>query len=146
MAESKYRQYILTDLKSHMSPEALARYNEWATKLLWIDDKAVPGAFQMNTAWYRKAHLKSPPAHWHDVPEILGFFGSDPENPHELNGEIEFWIEDEKFIFTKSTMVFMPPNVKHCPLILHRIDRPVFHFTTVTAGTYEIQQEEQKTQ
>ena len=33
-------------------------------------------------------------------------------------------------------MIFVPAGMKHCPLILRRIDRPVFHFTTVTGHKY----------
>ena len=27
--------------------------------------------------------------------------------------------------------------MKHCPLVLRRVDRPIFHFTTVTGHKYE---------
>jgi hypothetical protein len=27
--------------------------------------------------------------------------------------------------------------MKHCPLILRRVDRPIFHFSTVTSGQYK---------
>ena len=55
-----------------------------------------------------------------------------------MGAEIEFWLEDEKFMLTKSCMIFVPKNMIHCPLILRRVDRPIFHFTTVTAGKYEV--------
>jgi hypothetical protein len=25
----------------------------------------------------------------------------------------------------------------HCPLIIRRVDRPIFHFSVVTGGTYQ---------
>jgi hypothetical protein len=139
MAKSKYGKYIVTDLITQMSAESKAKYAQFATRVLWMDDKVIPGAFQMNVSWY----LRPPAAsmgngHNHDVPEIIGFFSSDPKNPYDLGAEIEFWLEDEKFILTKSCMIFVPPNMKHCPLILRRVDRPVFHFTTVTGPKYEI--------
>jgi hypothetical protein len=139
MATSKYSKYVITELdKRHNNPEAIARYAKTGKRILWIDDVTVPGAFQMNTAWYMHANPNGPGAHYHDVPEIIGFLGSDVDHPNELYAEIEFWLEDEKFTLTKSTMIFVPANMKHCPLILHRVDRPIFHFTTVTAGKYEI--------
>jgi hypothetical protein len=33
-------------------------------------------------------------------------------------------------------MIFVPAGMKHCPLIIRRVDRPIFHFTTVTGGRY----------
>jgi hypothetical protein len=139
MAESKYGKYIVTDLITQMSEESKARYAKFATRVLWMDDKVIPGAFQMNVSWYLKPNSSHMGGgfHSHKDSEIIGFFSSDPEKPYDLGAEIEFWLEDEKFILTKSCMIFVPPNMKHCPLILKRVDRPVFHFTTVTGGKYE---------
>jgi hypothetical protein len=33
-------------------------------------------------------------------------------------------------------MLFIPAGMKHCPLIIKRADRPIFHFTVVTGGQY----------
>ena len=137
MAESKYAKYIVTDAKGpELSPEAAAAFAKVGTLVMWLDDKVVPGAFQMNCVWYFAPVPGGPGAHKHDVPEIIGFFGNDPKNPHDLGGEVEFWIEDEKFIINKSVMIFVPAGVKHCPLKLRRVDRPMFHFSVVTSGQY----------
>ncbi len=40
-------------------------------------------------------------------------------------------------VFTRSCLIFVPPGVKHCPLLIRRVDRPIFHFSTVTSGRYE---------
>jgi hypothetical protein len=139
MATSKHAKYILTELdKRHTDPEAVARSAKTGKLILWLDDAVLPGAFQMNCSWYLHANPDGPGAHYHDVPEIIGFFSSDPDNPYDLGAEIEFWLEDEKFMLTKSCMIFVPKNMIHCPLILRRVDRPIFHFTTVTAGKYEV--------
>ena len=46
------------------------------------------------------------------------------------------WMGDEKFMLTKSTLLFAPAGMSHCPLIIHRADRPIFHFSVVTGGVY----------
>jgi hypothetical protein len=138
MTESKYGKYVITDMKKEFAPEVAARYAKWATRILWLDEEIVEGAYQMNCSWYRKMPEKQMEAsHTHDADEIIGFFGSDPENANDLNGEIEFWIEDEKFNLTKSTLIFVPAGVKHCPLIIRKINKPIFHFTTVKTGLYK---------
>jgi hypothetical protein len=143
MAKSKHAKYIVTDLKApEFNPEFVARYKTFAKRILWMDDKVVPGAFQMNCSWYLKpnsSHLGEG-SHQHKEGEIIGFFSSDPDKPYDLGAEIEFWLEDEKFMITKSAMIFVPPNMSHCPLILHRVDRPVFHFSVVTGGVYKQEQ------
>ena len=138
MAESKYGKYIVSELKVPESKQNIAaQYAKYATRILWLDDKVVEGAFHMNTAWYLKAAetLENAP-HVHDSDEIIGFFGNNPEDPYGLGGEIELWLEDEKHILTRTSMIFVPAGMKHNPLILRRVDRPIFHFTTVPGGQY----------
>ena len=76
-------------------------------------------------------------AHTHEFDELIGFYGSNMNDVNDLGGEIELWLEDEKFILTKSCTVFVPAGMKHCPLIIKRIDRPIFHFTNSPEGKYE---------
>jgi quercetin dioxygenase-like cupin family protein len=140
MPQSKYSRYIVTELKTPdtplFTPEAVARYAAFAKRILWIDKDTVPGAFQMNTAWYMKTLDKGPPPHEHDEDEILGFFGNDAADPYNLHGEVEFWLGDEKQTITKSAMVFIPGGMKHSPLLLKRVDQPIFHFSVVTGGRW----------
>ena len=75
-------------------------------------------------------------SHAHDYDETLGFFGTDFADPYDLGGEIEFWIEDEKFLLTRSCLIFIPKGTYHCPLVIHRVDRPIFHFSGGPGGAY----------
>ncbi|MCJ7605579.1 MAG: hypothetical protein MUO19_06045 [Dehalococcoidales bacterium] len=139
MNESKYRKYIVTELKIPEEKQKItADYNKYARRILWMDEHVIPGAFHMNTAWYLKAAqtLEDTPHVHEDDDEIIGFFGNNPEDPYDLGGEIEIWLDDEQHIITKSAMLFVPAGLKHCPLILRRVDRPIFHFTTVPGKQY----------
>jgi hypothetical protein len=138
MSDTKYGKYIVTDLKTDFTKEFNEEYAKWATRVLWMDNKVVEGAFQMNISWYLKPQTEnqSLPAHTHEPDEIIGFFGNNHEDPYDLGGEVEFWLEDEKHILTKSCLIFVPGGMKHCPLIIRRVDRPIFHFSTVTSGKY----------
>jgi hypothetical protein len=138
MADSKYGKYIVTELKIPEEKQKIAAaYSKFANRILWMDENVVEGAFHMNTAWYLKASptVEDTP-HVHDTDEIIGFFGSNPDDPYDLGGEIEIWLEDEKHIITRTAMLFVPAGMKHCPLVIRRVDRPIFHFTTVTGGRY----------
>jgi hypothetical protein len=136
----KWADNIVTDQKKFRlnypnmgSPEL----DEWNHLILWVDDKIVPGAFQMNCCWFVKVPEKQMYfQHHHDVPEIIGLFGGDYQNQHDMGAEVEFWMEDEKYTITKSCMIFIPANIKHCPLMLKRIDKPIFHFSVVTSAAY----------
>ena len=141
MDSTKYGHYIVTDLRAPERVMARApEYGKWAKRILWMDGNVVPGAFQMNNSWYC---APNPPdsaeqfSHRHDCDEIIGFFGSNYQDPYDLGAEIEFWIEDEMHLITSSAMIFVPANVNHCPLTLRRVDRPIFHYSVVTGHSYE---------
>ena len=138
MTDSRYGKYIVTELKIPEEKKKIAAaYSKYATRILWMDKNVVEGAFHMNTALYLKAATTlEDTSHVHDTDEIIGFFGSDPQHPYDLGGEIEIWLEDEKHVINKTAMHFVPAGMKHCPLIIRWIDRPIFHFTTVTGGQY----------
>jgi len=136
MTELNTSKYILDELKGPFTAEDLKRYESFGKRILWLDKNNVPGAFQMNCSWYLKALPKGPPAHSHDCAEIIGFISGDPDNPYDLGGEVEMFLEGERHLITKSTLLYVPPGMNHCPLNLLRVDRPIFHFTTVTVGEY----------
>ena len=138
MPESKWGKNIVSELQVPESKKVIENdYAKYAKRILWLDKDVVPGAFHMNTAWYMKAAeaLENVP-HTHEADEIIGFFSNNPDDPYDLGGEVEIWIEDEKHILTKSCYVFVPAGVPHCPLILRRVDRPIFHFTIVPSKQY----------
>jgi hypothetical protein len=60
MPISKYNKYVVQELKAPFSPEMAAQYAKFATRILWIDDKVVPGSFQMNCSWWLNAIEKKP--------------------------------------------------------------------------------------
>ena len=139
MPRSETSKYVVTELKMPEAKQKLAaQYSTYATRILWMDDQVVEGAFHMNTAWYLKASATTEDQpHVHDSDEIIGFFGSDANDPYDLGGEVEIWLEDEKHVIDRSAMIFVPAGMKHCPLVITRVDRPIFHFTTVTGHRYD---------
>jgi len=136
MPESKYGKYIVSELKLPESKKKIAEfYATYASRVLWMDDNVVEGAFHMNTSWFLKASTTTEnEPHAHDSDEIIGFYGNNAQDPYDLGGEIEFWLEDEKHILTRSCLLFIPAGMKHCPLIIRRVDRPIFHYTVVIGG------------
>jgi hypothetical protein len=53
MAESRYGKYIVSESKTdRFDAEFNARYAQWATRILWMDDRVADGAFQVNRSWY----------------------------------------------------------------------------------------------
>ena len=75
-------------------------------------------------------------SHSHNYEEIVTLFGTDPDNPRDLCGEVEFWYDNKQYTITESCIIYVPKGVEHCPLIFHRVERPIFHFIVGHAGKY----------
>jgi hypothetical protein len=130
-------KYIVTE----MVDRPLTFVDERPTKdvmdpVAYLDDKVINGAFYVETCWFRKATPPGPKTHVHDHDEVLAFFGTNPKDSHDLGGEVELWIDGEKHLLTKSFIAFIPKGIKHCPLRVTRVDRPIFHFATSQMSTY----------
>ena len=137
----EYGKYIIQELHDPQAgtPEFREMYKRFSKRILWMDNEVCPGAFQMNTAWYYAVPEKDPvfEEHSHDSDELIGFIGSDPEHPYELNAEIIVSINGEDHRLTKSSIVFVPAGLPHARISIKRVDKPVFHFSVVTAHNYD---------
>lgn len=140
MSNSETKKYLIQELHDPNmgSPEFQEMYKKFSNRILWVDSKVVPGAFQMNTAWYYAVPEKNPvfEEHVHDYDEMIGFFGSNPDEPYNLNAEIVAGIDGEMHTITKSSLIFIPAGMPHMPLSLNRVDRPIFHFSVVMNPEY----------
>lgn len=143
--EGEYGGYIVQTLEAPpFSPGFAEMYKQWANRLLWMDGKVVPGAFQMNMAWYHSAPdfrpLYKHDEHVHENDEIIGFIGSNPDDPYDLGGVIEIGINGELHRLTKSTMIFIPGGMKHLPLSIISLERPILHFSVLMNSEYKYTQ------
>ena len=106
-------------------------------RILYLDDEVIKGAFYATCSWFGKAHNKSlSKPHAHDWDEVLAFIGSNPEDPSNLGGEFDIWLDDEKHTITESCFVYIPKGLKHCPIVHRRIDRPIIHLSIGTTTKY----------
>ena len=136
MTELKYAKDIVTEKKPEPKlPESIRRRREalsdFRTHLIHVDDDVVKGAFWVDCVWFRKGSdepIKE--AHTHDYDEVLAFVGTNPEDPYNLGGEIEFWLGDEKYILTTSFLAFIPTWI----LSLIIFQRIVSSFLTIMRG------------
>jgi hypothetical protein len=147
LPESKHARYIIYEPPKLDKPfaqpkrlvEAKVKGNYFdSTWMFALDNKIAAGAFYTNCVWLWQKHGTEPLdieiAHTHNFDETLGFVGTVPGKPHELGGEMDLWLEDEKFTITKSCLVFVSKGMVHLPLTLKRIDYPIF-FWTASNGT-----------
>jgi hypothetical protein len=112
-------------------------------RIVYLDNEVFPDAgFYVEAAWFWPREIKhgeppGVPAHKHPFDEVIAFFGTNPDDMHDLGAEVELWIDGEKNLIDRSFMAFIPAGTEHCPLQFRRIERPVFHFTAGPGDMYE---------
>jgi len=135
VAKSKYAKYIVYE-----PPKPKPGDKPFPQPKRLVDNRIAAGAFYTNCVWLWKKHGAEPLdieiAHTHSFDETLGFVGTVPGQPHELGGELDLWLEDEKFTITKSCLIYVPRGMKHLPLTLKRIDYPIFFWTAGNGTDY----------
>ena len=127
MAEQKYAKNIITTWPHppFIDKEGRPRLHP----ILGLSSRVLEGAFMVNCSWmFAGEDPGRMDAHTHSHDEVIGFIGTNPEDPNDLGAEAELWMEDEKYIIKSSCLIFVPKGLKHCPLIVRDIKRPVFHF------------------
>ena len=140
MTEKKYEKYIITGPPAPPPPPpegSTPRKSGFDPKverpelhmLMALSPHMIEGAGIVICQW---VHAGDEPgvqgAHTHPYDELIGFAGTNPDDPHDLGGEAELWMGDEQYFINNSFMVYVPRNLKHCPLIIRNIRRNIFHF------------------
>jgi hypothetical protein len=138
----EFGRYFVQELKEPAgmgTPEFRELYDRFAKRILWMDGNVCEGAFQMNTAWYFAVPDRDPifDEHVHDYDELIGFYGSNPDDAYELNGVIEFSVNGEAHRLTRSTMIWVPSGATHNPMRVLAVSRPIFHFSVVMNPIYD---------
>jgi hypothetical protein len=103
---------------------------------LMIGHQQIGFPFMMGHQFVRKPFKGDNPCHIHNFHEILAWYGSNPDDPDELGGEVILYMgpEMEKHVFTCPTLVYLPPGIPHCPLEITRVDRPIIQIEIMLAG------------
>jgi mannose-6-phosphate isomerase-like protein (cupin superfamily) len=64
--------------------------------------------------------------------EAFFFIGTNPDDPTDLGAEYEFWLGEgkdaERYVFDKTTCIYVPKGVPHNPHFARRVDRPFIEF------------------
>jgi len=126
VAESKYDRYFLTAFKETSTFPGIA-----SPQAYFRGARQIEGA-NLNMGWQlftQPIHLEKEP-HTHDFDEYLVFLGGKLPDLFDFKAEIDFWIgeEGEQHLIDKSTIVFIPKGLVHCPLNFRKIDEPIlFH-------------------
>ena len=78
-------------------------------------------------------------SHGHDFHENLAFLSGDPANPGDLGAEVKVCLGDdqEEHYFNKPGIISMPAGLKHCPMLVHNIKKPVIFLEVSATAVYK---------
>jgi hypothetical protein len=135
MAQSKYGKYFLDELAPEQRQRGLGKNPRF---LIWTDNDIIEGShtFSVMLMGEEAAKVAGHGPHTHKTPEVLVALGTDIDNPKELNAEIELSMgpEMEKHIITRSTLVYIPANLIHCPFRVLKVARPFLFIQAQYSG------------
>lgn len=120
----KYDQYVNhpPHLKLSLKSDNSVFFDGWMAKKdqLGLD-------FTFGHQFVRKAFKGDNPTHSHNFWEFMAWYGSNPDDPDDFDAEVVFYFgpELEKHIFTKPTIIALPPNLVHHPFEITRLGKPI---------------------
>jgi len=135
MEEFKHGKYIVTQPKEKLVKPSWggSLSDEWTTHMMYLDDEVIKGAFVVECVWFwptDKEDKGSPAPHTHGYDEVIAFAGTNFEDPFDLGGVIELYIDGERNLMNKSFLAFVPAGIVHCPLNILKITHPIFQLST----------------
>jgi hypothetical protein len=143
MAEAKYSKYLVRKPIREVGAQAAGRLKgRQMPTMTYMSNALVPGSntyLEFGWIWAMPDPNPHIPEHTHDYDEIVLHIGSDPQNPEDLGGEIEYVVGGEPLVFDTTTALFVPKGVKHGPLTWKRVIRPHIEMA-ITLGTGDVTQ------
>jgi hypothetical protein len=110
--------------------------NDPIKRIIYMDDRIVPGSFYVEAVWVVGSVPRVHPLHHHDHDEIVGFVGSNMDDLTDLGAEIDFEVDGKITTITKTCFIYVPAGVKHGGLCFRKIDRPVFQIAMLRQNIY----------
>lgn len=148
MSEQKYLKYFIFDDKKDLK---LPSYRiptdpKYVKRMTHVDEDTVDGAtFYNEMMWILPGFGEDDKGdnpnfkeeHSHEFGELMCFYGFNYDDIMDLGAEIEFTIDGETYNITESFTAFIPPGIKHGPLTIKNVTRPIAHMIACDTGKYE---------
>jgi hypothetical protein len=121
MSESKYDKYFITN---HVRSGPKRKGGTFGALRAAFPNVKFTGGF----GFYSEPFVMIDKTHVHKYDDYLFFFGSNPDDISDFDAEWELCMGEEEEVhkINKTTLVYIPPGVIHCPLRLVKVNKPVF--------------------
>jgi hypothetical protein len=104
----------------------------------------------MKNYWLRWNCITKPRSmgnpHTHDFDEIFHFFGADASDISDFQAVVEFSMgeEGEIYTFNKPTIVYVPKGLKHAPINIKIVKKPIIFMNVANATTFVMDEDGKK--
>ena len=133
MAESKYSKYVINPphIQILMKEGKMVVFDG-----LMLDHKKLGYNMTFGHQFVTKPFKSDNPCHTHNFDEFLAWYGGNPDDPDDFGAEVVLYMgkEQDKYVFTRPTMVYLPPGLPHCPLEITRVDSPIIQIEIMLVG------------
>ena len=122
MTETKYGKYIIGEplekVRGYPSIHACGHEE------CFINFTSFPADLQL--LYITEPFIMVDRPHWHYVDELLFIWGGNPMNFFEFDAEIEVYLgkEQEKHIIENTSIIYVPKELPHGPIIIKRVGKP----------------------
>ena len=117
MPKLKYADHLITDIGYE------------ATNVMEVDQNRLKDFFSVDCTWFWSSNPNQAVdgTRISDGNQVIGLVGSDSANPFSLAGEITLWIDGEKNVLDKSSLIFVPAGVPFGPVQINHMEHPIFY-------------------
>jgi hypothetical protein len=125
MDETKYGKYFLTE--PELRRKAFNPKNINPKAVLQSGTHFNVGNITIAWECITQPMVMDPIPHSHDYDEYLAWMGGNAEDLFEFDAEIEIVLgeEGEKHTVNKSTVLYLPAGLVHCPIDFKRVGKPI---------------------
>ena len=105
--------------------------------VILMNSDVIEGAPYFTYTWFYKETGDMQETHTHDFDEHIGWVGTDPDDPTDLGATVVWFQDGEWITITKSTVIFIPAGIPHCPYRIKDVKRPIAHWSAGATGSYK---------
>ncbi len=129
MVERKYGKYVITHSIEEVEPGPAINI---------IGERDFNSDFSIVYLPIRKPMVVESFPHKHDFDIYLTFLGFNPDGLEDLGGEIEVFLgeEQEKYMITSPTSIYIPKGFIHSPTNIIKVDSPILLIHATLAPRY----------
>jgi hypothetical protein len=102
---------------------------------VWLDGDVVDGCIFTEACWF-VTEFEEKGMYRHHSDKLMTFIGSDPDDHENLNAEIELWIENDRLVFDRTSIVFVPAGTAHGKMIVRNLTKPIIYYTCHMNSSY----------